>query len=376
MPRVANYKLDNHLEDRSGPERAPLLALFIGFLKVSFFSTGGGGGIVFARRLVVEQRCWMDNRDFAEILSLCQFMPGPQPGRGRGLGRLAVAGNDRGNCQPHGLHCDPLNDRFPARDMVSAEHSSCHAARYFGGVSAAAAGLVIGTGLRLLAPYRDHPMALLFAALAFGGLVFTKLPLLIIVIALAPLSVAIAAISSARGNEGSVTPVSLTLYFALLSSISIGGMASVLPDIRDYVVGANGGLSDAEFANFFAIAQILPGPNFILMMTLIGWRVCGVSTAIAVALATLGPPCAMYYLAFRLWNRFRLAPWQRAARRGLIPVTIGLITGGGTVMAHVAGADWQRVIVTMVAAALLLGVRINPLWILAASGTAGAVGFL
>jgi len=69
-----------------------------------------------------------------------------------------------------------------------------------GGVSAAAAGLVIGTGLRLLVPYRDHPMALSFAALAFGGLVFTKLPLLIIIIALAPLSVAIAAISSARGQ--------------------------------------------------------------------------------------------------------------------------------------------------------------------------------
>jgi Chromate transporter len=61
----------------AGRERAPLLALFIGFLKVSFFSTGGGGGIVFARRLVVEQRRWMDDHDFAEILSLCQFMPGP-----------------------------------------------------------------------------------------------------------------------------------------------------------------------------------------------------------------------------------------------------------------------------------------------------------
>src|SRR5580700_578597 len=41
--------------------------------------------------------------------------------------------------------------------------------------------------------------------------------------------------------RGSVTPVALTLYFALLSSISIGGLASVLPDIRDYVVAANGG---------------------------------------------------------------------------------------------------------------------------------------
>lgn len=176
--------------------------------------------------------------------------------------------------------------------------------------------------------------------------------------------------------RGSVTPVSLTLYFALLSSISIGGMASVLPDIRDYVVAAHGGLNDAEFANFFAIAQMLPGPNFVLMMTLIGWRIGGLSTAIAVALATLGPPCAMYYLAFRLWNRFRAARWQHAARRGLIPVTIGLITGGGTLMGHVADTNWQRATITVIAAAFLLSVRINPLWILIASGTAGAAGIL
>lgn len=175
--------------------------------------------------------------------------------------------------------------------------------------------------------------------------------------------------------RGPVTPVALTLYFALLSSISIGGIPSVLPDIRNYVV-MSGGLSDAEFANFFAIAQMLPGPNLILMMTLIGWRIGGLPTAVAIAVATLGPPCGMYYLAFRLWNRFRVAPWQRTLRRGLIPVTIGLIIGGGTVIAHVADANWQRAIVTVVAAGLLLGVRINPLWILIASATAGAAGFL
>ena len=84
----------------------------------------------------------------------------------------------------------------------------------------------------------------------------------------------------------------------------------------------------------------------------------------------------MYYFAFRLWNRFRVARWQRAARRGLVPVTIGLITGGGTVIAHVADTNLQRAITTVVAAALLLGLRINPLWILIASGSAGAVGFL
>lgn len=171
-------------------------------------------------------------------------------------------------------------------------------------------------------------------------------------------------------------PVALTLHLALLSMISFGGFPSVLPDIHNYVVAANGWLTDREFANFFAIAQVLPGPNIILMMSVIGWRVGGLPTAIATALATFGPPCTMYYLAYRLWDRFRDAPWQRIARRGLVPVTIGMIIGGGTVMARAADTNWQSVIVTMVAAALVVRVRVNPLWVLIAAGAAGGLGLL
>src|SRR6266481_3121821 len=56
-------------------ERVTLAALFIGFLKVSLL--GFGGGLVWARRIVVDQQRWLDGHEFAEILTLCQFMPGP-----------------------------------------------------------------------------------------------------------------------------------------------------------------------------------------------------------------------------------------------------------------------------------------------------------
>ena len=35
-----------------------------------------------------------------------------------------------------------------------------------------------------------------------------------------------------------------------------------------------------------------------------------------------------YFVAYRLWERFRDAPWQRIVRDGLVPVTIGLIMVG------------------------------------------------
>jgi chromate transporter len=69
-----------------------------------------------------------------------------------------------------------------------------------GGLSASAAGLLIGTGLRLLAPHRSRGTALLFAGLAFAGMAFARLPLTMVLLGLAPISIAVAGIESARAR--------------------------------------------------------------------------------------------------------------------------------------------------------------------------------
>jgi chromate transporter len=165
-------------------------------------------------------------------------------------------------------------------------------------------------------------------------------------------------------------------HLALLSSISFGGIPSVLPDIRHFVVVAHGWLTDQEFTNCFAVAQAIPGPNMILMMSYVGWKVAGFPGAIASAFATFGPPCTMYYSGYRLWDRFREARWQQIARAGIAPLTIGLVIAGGTVMARTADANWQSVAVTAMAAALLLTTRRNPLWMIFGAGILGGLGVL
>src|SRR6516165_6567610 len=58
-------------------QAVPLAALFTAFLAISLGGIGGGGGVVWARRIAVEKRRWISDREFADIVSLCQFMPGP-----------------------------------------------------------------------------------------------------------------------------------------------------------------------------------------------------------------------------------------------------------------------------------------------------------
>jgi chromate transporter len=135
--------------------------------------------------------------------------------------------------------------------------------------------------------------------------------------------------------NGNSAPVMLPLQLALLSCISFGGIPAVLPDILHCVV-ANHWLSDQEFADFYAVAQAIPGPNMILLMGFIGWKVGGLAGAIAIFV----PPSVMYYTAYGLWDRFRDKPWQMIVRRGLAPVTFGLVIAGGIVMARAAGGGW------------------------------------
>ncbi|HME20405.1 MAG TPA: chromate transporter [Acetobacteraceae bacterium] len=170
--------------------------------------------------------------------------------------------------------------------------------------------------------------------------------------------------------------IALTARLALLSSISFGAFPTVLPDVRTFVVTTHGWMTNQDFADFFALAQAIPGPNMILMMSFVGWKVWGIPGAIASALATFGPPCVMYFTAYRLWDRLRAASWQRILRAGLVPVTVGLVIASGTVMARAADVGWQAVAVTLAASVLMLLTRLNPLLMLVAGGVLGGLGLL
>jgi chromate transporter len=168
-------------------DRVTLTALFANFLKVSL--CGFGGGLAWARRIVIEQREWMDDREFAETLTLCQLMPGPNI---VGIA-VCVGAKLRGaigaTAAVAGFIVVPWTVGLSVGALVLEQTELATVQKILGGLSAAAAGLLIGTGLRLLMPHRRHGTALFFAASAFLGMAFTKLPLPVVLLGLAPLSI-------------------------------------------------------------------------------------------------------------------------------------------------------------------------------------------
>ncbi|HEX3993401.1 MAG TPA: chromate transporter [Acetobacteraceae bacterium] len=176
--------------------RISLAALFLAFLKVSLSSFGGG--LVWARRVTVEQRRWLTEDEFTDILSLCQFLPGPNV-----IGiAVCVGAKFRGLAGAISAACGflliPLIIGFPLGVLYLQFTDISVFQNILRGVSAVASGLLIATGLRMLRPRRREPLSLIVAALAFCGMVFTKLPLIAVLSGVTLLSVVATKIETPR----------------------------------------------------------------------------------------------------------------------------------------------------------------------------------
>ena len=81
----------------SVPEgRTPLLTIFLVFLRLGFTSFGGPvAHLAYFRDEFVSRRNWIEERAYADLVALCQFLPGPassQVGIGVGLARGGLLG--------------------------------------------------------------------------------------------------------------------------------------------------------------------------------------------------------------------------------------------------------------------------------------------
>jgi chromate transporter len=177
-------------EDRAGAVVPTRLAMFLTFVQIGVCGFGGVGP--WARKIIVEDRGWLDDREYAELLGLCQVLPGPNVGNvstmigDRFYGPLgsvlAVTGLMSGPVVillALGLFYNHLGD-VPAVDGA------------IGGVAAAAAGLFLGTALKMVERLRLSWPGLAILGCTFVTVGLLHWPLVYVVPVLAPISIALA----------------------------------------------------------------------------------------------------------------------------------------------------------------------------------------
>lgn len=169
-----------------------LAELFLGFLSIG--ARAFGGVLPWAHRVLVEERRWVTSADFAEMIALCQFLPGPNVANlSIVLGRrwFGLAGALTGFL---GLMALPFVWVLGLA-MLYADWATNPAVRaVVAGVGIAAAGLFIATGLKLARPVARKPAAVLIMAACFVAVGLLRVPLLYVL----PIAVAFSLLVARR----------------------------------------------------------------------------------------------------------------------------------------------------------------------------------
>ena len=176
-------------------------------------------------------------------------------------------------------------------------------------------------------------------------------------------------------NSGANPVLTLAWTFAVMSLFAIGGANSAIPEMHRVAVEVNHWLTDKQFTDVYAIAQLSPGPN-VLIVTLIGYSVAGLAGALVATLAMCVPTAVLALSVSRLLARSSHARWPGIVQAALVPLSIGLMGASGFILARTSDRTVVAVLVTVGAAALASVTKLNPLWMLAAGGCLGFAGLI
>jgi chromate transporter len=162
-------------------------ALFASFLKMGLL--GFGGVMPWARRVMVDERRWFSDQEFAELLGMCQVLPGPN------VVNLSVIVGARA----HGIAgalialCALLFVPMALVLVIATYYASiAHdplVRDAMAAGSAAAAGLILGTAVRLVRITRPALRGLCIGTAVFVAVAILQWPLLWVIAAAIPVSI-------------------------------------------------------------------------------------------------------------------------------------------------------------------------------------------
>ena len=176
--------------------------------------------------------------------------------------------------------------------------------------------------------------------------------------------------------NSSQSPIwALISTFGLMSLFAVGGANAAIPEMHRIAVDVQHWLTDKQFADVYAISQLSPGPN-VLIVTLIGYAVAGVAGGLAATLAMCVPTALLAYCVSRLLTRSSHSRWPAIIQAALVPLSIGLMGASGLVLALTSDRTWTAGLVTAAVAVLAFATRLNPLWLLLAGGLLGFAGLI
>jgi chromate transporter len=174
------------------------------------------------------------------------------------------------------------------------------------------------------------------------------------------------------------------ILFTRVALFSWGGGPASLALMQREVVDAEW-VTNEEFADAVAVGNALPGPIAPQVSAFVGYKLSGMWGAVSAAMGTVLPTTLLMLVMVAYFFSIKDSPNVAAMLKAVRPVVVGLLLwtvytmaysvfsvsqigwGGGLVQ------NWDKVIIAIVAFALLTLTEINPVWLVIAGAILGFV---
>ena len=124
-------------------------------------------------------------------------------------------------------------------------------------------------------------------------------------------------------------PSSLPDLFIAFTLLALQGFGGVMAVVQRELVDRRRWLTQDEFIEDWAVAQIMPGPNVVNLSMMIGARYFGLAGALTALGGLLAAPMVVILLLATVHARFADNPYVAGALRGVAAVSAGLIAATG-----------------------------------------------
>src|SRR5688572_10207185 len=330
--------------------------VLVAFLRLGLTSFGGPvAHLGYFREEFVVRRRWFDDRAYADLVALCQFLPGPassQVGIAVGLSRAGYLGalvawigftlpsavalvlfaygvSALGDVSDvgwiHGLKVaavavvaqavlGTMRSLAPDKERATLAVAAAVIALAFpsawGQVGAIALGALAGLTLLRTAAPSDHaslPLAVSRRAGAVALLLFFAL------------LIGLPVLASQTTNQ----PIALVDAFYRAGALVFGGGHVVLPLLQAEVVPP-GWVTNDQFLAGYGAAQAVPGPLFTFAAYL-GAVIGGWWAAVLCLVAIFLPSFLLVIGVLPFWEDLRRESWMQSALRGINAAVVGLL---------------------------------------------------
>lgn len=339
--------------------------IFLVFLRLGATAFGGPAAhVALMQRMLVVERRWLSDAEFAELLGAASLLPGPTStelaiflGRRQGgMAGLLLAG--AGFILPSALATLAFAWGYVRFGSVPALGAALR------GLQPAVVGVVLAALFPLGRSVLREPLPALIALCACAAGIAGAPPLAVLLA-----GGVLVALRGVRAQAAVALPA-LAWAFLKIGAILYGSGYLLLALVRAELVSARGWITERQLLDAVAAGQFTPGPVS-STATFLGYLLRGPAGAAVATFAIFLPSFALVAALAPVLSRWRTSKVVAGFLRGATAASLGLI--GAVVVqlgraALISPLAWAIAIATT---ALAVSGRVNPSWLLVGGAALG-----